>query len=176
MHASVPTALMMALALGACSRPASTNEARGDNLAQAEDGNIAANEAEPTIGGDGSDIVLSSLTPAEVGSAKLQGELGCSFTATGGDILLIAKGNVGSKDPAFGIVKVGDYVEQVATPGGYDAMINGATFGGKGKTIRIALTGPAIGSGESPPRPASLTYDRTDGAQRSFAGQWTCGP
>ena len=177
MHPSLPVALIAALALSACSRGApTTNNATEANLTEPANGNDVSNVTEPTIGGDGSQIVLSSLSPAEISAAKLQGELGCSFTGSGGDMLLIAKGNVGSNDPAFGVVKVGDYVEQVATPGGYDAMIDGATFGGKGKTIRIALTGPAIGSGESPPRPATLTYDRMDGAQRSFAGQWTCGP
>ncbi|RVT89388.1 hypothetical protein [Sphingomonas crocodyli] len=177
MNPSLPTALMLALTLGACSSPAPNgDQSRADNVAEAESGNTALNEAEPTIGGDGSEIVLSSLSSADITKAKLRGELGCSFASADGGTLLIAKGHVGSDDPAFGIVKVGDYVEQVATPGGYDHMIDGATFGGKGKTIRIALTGPAIGSGESPPRPATLTYDRADGAQRGIAGQWTCGP
>ena len=177
MHPSLPAVLMMTLALGACSRPAPTaNETQVDNGASADDGNGTLNETEPTIGGDGSQIVLSPLSPAEIDKAKLQGELACSFTSSSSEMLLIAKGNIGSNDPAFGVVKVGDYVEQVVSPGGYDGMIGGATFGGKGKTIRVAMTGPAMGGGESPPRPATLTYDRADGAQRSFAGQWTCGP
>jgi hypothetical protein len=71
---------------------------------------------------------------------------------------------------------VGDYVERVAAPGGFDGMLKGAVFTGAGKTIRIMLTGPAIGGGESPPRPATLTYDRADGASRTIAGRWTCGP
>jgi len=40
----------------------------------------------------------------------------------------------------------------------------------------IADTGPAEGGAESPPRPATLTYQRADGASRVFQGLWTCGP
>ena len=74
------------------------------------------------------------------------------------------------------MVKVGSYVEAVAAPGGYDAMLEGVTFTGAGKTLRITPTGPATVGGESPPRPATLTYDRADGARRDFDGQWQCGP
>lgn len=45
-----------------------------------------------------------------------------------------------------------------------------------GLELRVALTGPAQGEGESPPRPATLTADRADGARRVFAGLWQCGP
>ncbi|MFC3713772.1 hypothetical protein ACFOMD_14440 [Sphingoaurantiacus capsulatus] len=130
----------------------------------------------PTTGGDGSEIILTPLTGAEIEEADLQGELGCSFATAGAAPLLIAMGNVASKEPAFGLIKIGDYVERVAAPGGFDGMLKGATFSGRGTTIRIALTGPATGGGESPPSPATLTFDRMDGAQRVFAGRWSCGP
>lgn len=55
-------------------------------------------------------------------------------------------------------------------------MLRGTLFSGKGKTITIEVTGPATGGGESPPNPATLTYDRADGAKRQFIGQWQCGP
>lgn len=129
-----------------------------------------------TVGGDGSPIALSPLSPAEIEAARLPGELGCSFQASAGGPLLVAMGNVASREPALGVVKVGSYVERVAAPGGFDAMLKGATFSGAGKTVRIDLTGPAIGGGESPPRPATLTYDRADGARRTFPGRWSCGP
>ena len=130
-----------------------------------------------TVGGDGSAIQLSALSAADRQANPLQGELGCGFDASGGGgPLLIAMGVVASRDPAFGLVKVGDYVERVAAPGGFDGMLKGATFSGAGKTVTIAVTGPARGGGESPPRPATLTYDRADGARRVFEGDWTCGP
>lgn len=128
-----------------------------------------------TVGGDGSAIELSPLTAEDVDSAVLPGELGCSFS-TQDTALLLAKGDVASDEPGRGVVKVGSYVEPVAAPGGFDAMLAGATFTGAGKTVRIDVTGPAIGGGESPPRAATLTYDRADGARRSYAGQWQCGP
>jgi hypothetical protein len=186
---------MMALvfACAACSgAPDAGNEnARGDPANA-----IAANYAEAspnipdapigvsnsaTIGGDGSEIRLDPLAPVDLADASLPGELGCTFSSPGLSPgvfvpLLVAKGNVASRDAAIGIVKVAGYVERVAARGGFDAMAKGTTFTGKGKTIGIALTGPATGGGESPSRPATLTYDRADGAKRSFAGTWQCGP
>lgn len=130
----------------------------------------------PTVGGDGSEIVLGALSQGDIEANALDGELACAFSTPEASPLLLAKGNVGSKDPAFGLVKVGTYVERVAAPGGFDAMLKGAVFSGQGKTIRIKLTGPATAGGESPPRPATLTYERGDGASRTLAGRWECGP
>jgi len=128
-----------------------------------------------TVGGDGSQIRLTPLSEKDMAGATLSGELACSF-GRGRDTLLLAKGDVGSKERAWGVIKVGDYVEQVSAPGGYDGMLRDATFAGKGTTLKLALTGPATGGGESPPRPATLTYLRADGASRLFRGNWTCGP
>jgi hypothetical protein len=182
-------ALLATIALAGCSSPggnttnmverdASVTEAVTMNetvtLAPETPGNVEGG----TIGGDGSEVVLSSLSAGDLETAKLEGELGCSFTTAISDApLLIAKGNVGSKESAWGVVKVGDYVEQVSAGGGFNAMVRGVTFAGKGKSIRIAPTGEkASGGGESPPVPATLTYDRMDGAKREIEGFWTCGP
>ncbi len=129
-----------------------------------------------TVGGDGSQIRLDALTPADVEGARLTGELGCSFSTPEASPLLLAMGDVASKDAAQGVVKVAGYVERIGAPGGFDGMLKGATFSGAGKTIRIAVTGPAAGGGESPPSPATLTYERMDGASRTWIGSWTCGP
>ena len=128
-----------------------------------------------TVGGDGSEIQLSALTPADMQANATQGELACGFAADGAT-LLTAQGFVASKDAAQGLVKVTGYVERVAAPGGFDGMLKGATFTGAGKTVVIAVTGPATGGGESPPSPATLTYQRADGASRVIPGTWTCGP
>lgn len=135
-----------------------------------------APENSATVGGDGSRIVLTPLDAADIDEARLPGELACSFSVDGQGVLLLAKGDVASDEPGRGVVKVGDHVEMVAAPGGFDAMLNGTRFSGQGKTVTIAVTGPAVGGGESPPRPATLTYDRADGARRDLAGQWQCGP
>ncbi|MBU4612532.1 hypothetical protein IMZ29_18870 [Achromobacter sp. GG226] len=129
-----------------------------------------------TVGGDGSDIQLDPLSEADVRDAALPGELACSFATDKTAPLLLASGNVGGDDPAQGIVKVSGYVERIGAPGGFNAITDGATFNGKGKTIEIALTGEATGGGESPPRPATLTYQRADGASRAIEGMWQCGP
>jgi hypothetical protein len=132
--------------------------------------------SEQTRGGDGSEITLNALTEGDMGEANLAGELGCSFTTADGEVLLIAMGNVASSDAAQGVVKVAGYVERVSAPGGFDGMTKSPTFSGKGKTVHIELTGEPTEGGESPPRPATLTYDRADGAQRDWQGEWRCGP
>lgn len=182
--------LLACSALAACSSPESNttnvverdisitevtirNEATTVPVAEAP-----ANASGATIGGDGSEIVLSPLTAADVEGAKLEGELACSFaTSAGVAPLLIGKANVGVNETAWSVVKVGDYVEPLSAGGGFNAMVRGVTFSGKGKSIRIAPTGEkAAGGGESPPVPATLTYDRMDGARRTIEGLWTCGP
>lgn len=130
-----------------------------------------------TVGGDGSAITLSPLTAADIEGASLAGELACAFSTTPGGVpLLLARSDVASDVPARGLVKVGDYVEPVAAPGGFDGILRGAKFSGAGKVVLVEPTGPATAGGESPPRPATLTYHRADGARRTFAGQWQCGP
>lgn len=135
-----------------------------------------APEPTATIGGDGSEIVLNPVTAADLQGVTLEGELACSFTIGGSGPLIIARGDASSSNPAFGVIKVGDYVERIAAPGGYDGMLKGATFNGQGKTVTIAVADPAQGGGESPPGPATLTYHRADGARRVYPGAWTCGP
>lgn len=129
-----------------------------------------------TIGGDGSPIELDTLTEGDLSGAILSGELACNFSVGDDAPLLLAMGAVASDEPAQGIVKVSGYVEPIRAPGGFDGMLRGATFTGQGKTIVIEVTGAAIGGGESPPVPATLAYQRADGAIRTFDGRWQCGP
>lgn len=169
-----------ALALGACSdQTTQTPSAPASPAVGSEIRTPATPLPAPapaqTIGGDGSEIQLSALTSADLQANPIEGELACGFTAEGA-ALLTAQGHVASRAAAQGLVKVTGYVERIAAPGGFDGMLKGATFTGAGKTILIALTGPATGGGESPPRPATLTYQRADGASRVFTGTWTCGP
>lgn len=168
------------LALAACSQQKAEDQAAAPPApAPATTETAAAAPTAPaagaTVGGDGSEIRLSDLTEADLEANPLSGELACGFAADGAT-LLTAKGVVASKDPAFGLVKVGDYVERVAAPGGFDGMLKGAKFSGAGKTVIVAVTGPPERGGESPPTPATLTYQRADGAERVYAGTWTCGP
>lgn len=130
----------------------------------------------PPPSGEGSAIRLSALSAADMDAQPLAGELGCSFSTDTAAPLLIAKGNVASRDPAQGLVKVSGSVARISAPGGFDGMPRGAVFTGQDKTIRITLTGPAAGGGESPPSPATLTYERPDGGRLTLAGRWECGP
>ncbi|MES2723692.1 MAG: hypothetical protein V4656_11125 [Pseudomonadota bacterium] len=176
-------AALVALALAACSPQPAATPSEPAPAAPIAPGVPAAPPETPnpepaaTVGGDGSAITLNPLSSADLQSANLQGELGCSFSTPAASPLLVAMGVVASKEPAQGVVKVGDYVERVATPGGFDAMSKGAVFTGQGKSVTIARTGAApVGGGESPGYPATLTYDRADGAKLTLAGLWTCGP
>ncbi|MBO9696587.1 MAG: hypothetical protein J7499_10355 [Sphingopyxis sp.] len=181
-------ATALSLALVACSRPAETEKAPTASY----DGEVApegkATEPAvpairptdvPTRGGDGSPIELAALTEADVHGARLNGELACSFAVDEvAQPILLAQGDAASADPSRGIVKAGGggAIEAISANGGFDAMAKGTKFFGKGLQLRVALVGPAQGGGESPPRPATLTADRADGAQRVFAGLWRCGP
>lgn len=129
-----------------------------------------------TVGGDGSPIALEALTPDDVAAANLGGELGCAFIDDDGASLLHAMGVVASDEPALGIVRIAGVVATVRAPGGYDGMLTDPVWSAPGMTIRISVTGTAQGGGESPPRPATLTVLRADGATRDVDGQWQCGP
>jgi len=174
---TLAASLTVGLLLTACSR-ADTPEAAPAPAQPMSTAPAAPAPASPgaTVGGDGSDIQLDTLSEADLREAALPGELACSFAASKDTPLLVAAGNVGGDDPAQGIVKVSGYVERIGAPGGFNAMTDGTTFNGKGKTIEITMTGAASGGGESPPRPATLTYQRADGASRAIDGMWQCGP
>lgn len=132
-------------------------------------------QTQATVGG-GSAIPLSALSAADLEAAPLAGELGCSFSTDAASPLLVAKGDVASGDASQGLVKVINTVERISAPGGFDGMLKGAEFTAAGMTIRITPTGPAAGGGESPPRPATLTWAPADGESRTVAGRWECGP
>lgn len=138
----------------------------------------------PTIGGDGSAIVLTRLSDGDIRQAtNLDGELGCTFTRTaGGPALLVAMADVAGSEgaaPGRGLIKIGDVVEQITATGGggFSAMAESGEFAAKGLTIDIDETGEEPASGhESPPMPARMEVQRADGASRTLAGFWTCGP
>lgn len=176
------SASVIAFALASCSSPANNETAKASAGSSSDTVTDAGPPAikpadEPTRGGDGTPIELAALGDGDLNGASLKGELGCNFaTIAAAPPILIAKGNVASQEPARGIVKISDRIASIAAPGGYDAMADGANFFTEGLQLRIALTGVAEGGGESPPRPATLTLNRADGARRVIAGLWQCGP
>jgi hypothetical protein len=198
LQGAIAMVLISGALLAACSptpTPAPSQEAaEGAATAPVQDAQVQPAEPSPaaeaatpapaagdTVGGDGSQIQLDALSERDISDAELSGELACSFSTGDASPLLHATGVVSSSEAAQGVVKVSGYVESIRASGGFNGISNGATFTGQGKTIEIALTGmaltgPAIGGGESPPRPATLTYQRADGASRVFDGRWQCGP
>ncbi|BBC70921.1 conserved hypothetical protein [Altererythrobacter sp. B11] len=158
-----------ALAIAACSPAADEPEPEAEASATPAAGGMA-----------GSPIELTPLTPQDVADADLKGELGCSFTAENGDMLLLAMGNVAdAKGHALGLAKRADAPQLLTSTeaGGYDPLPDGTSFTGSDMSYEVALTSTtAAGEGESPPFPAELRLNRQDGAMLTIPGRWTCGP
>lgn len=125
--------------------------------------------------------VVVPLLPQQIAAAELGGELGCTFTVPDQPgPLLVASGMVADPEGTAQAVGGGDGVPlrmEAVEHGGFDRMINGAEFSGKGFRYAVKLTGePAVQGGESPPRPARLTVTAPWGARTVLPGAWTCGP
>lgn len=174
--ARIPHAIAMAVIAGALLAGCSPSEQAAADPPMAEEPATPTSSTDATVGGDGSNIQLDELTESDLEDAALSGELACSFSTGNTQPILFAMGIVASDEPAQGIVKVSGYVERIGAPGGFEGITDNPTFTGQGKTIEIAATGPASEGGESLPRPATLTYQRADGASRTFDGRWQCGP
>jgi len=140
----------------------------------------SAATAPPTKGGDGSAINLMELTEQDFAANPLEGELACSFAAHENAPLLVARGNADDEaGRSQALARIGSDVQRLMAlaPGGFDAMIVGARFGGPGMTYTITLDrSEASPGGESPANPARLLLQRADGAEQTIPGTWTCGP
>ena len=70
------------------------------------------------------------------------------------------------------------YTEMLANgrAGGFNDLLDGITLTGKGLTLRIARGDEESTGDESARHAATLTVQRADGAERTYAGTWTCGP
>lgn len=140
----------------------------------------AGSTTSPTTGGDGSAIMLSQLDQADIEANPIEGELACSFSPDGSDgLYILARGFVADDSRAQGLVKIGDHVQRIVSSedGGYDGMIDGASFGSQGITMEVTLTSDeGVGRFEAPVMPAQLLLQRGDGTERVISGTWTCGP
>ena len=131
-----------------------------------------------TIGGDGSQIMLEGLVPAQVESVDLPGELACSFTDIDGAVLLLARADVLPDGTVRGVVNNHDHAELLGNgrAGGFDDLADGITLSGKGLTLVLAR-GESVSTGdESTRHVATLKAQRADGAERTWTGALTCGP
>lgn len=174
-------AVLALLALGACqnsSPPPSDATGRMDQA-----GEIAAPvtpRSMPTpdpeaVAGDRID--LRPMTSADLVANPLDGELGCSFVASGGSgALLIASGVVAVGTTIRGIVKPGDDVERVGAAGDYGALARGLSLTGRGIDVTLTRGAAHDDATEQTTHDATLQIERADGSRRSYAGTWTCGP
>lgn len=175
-------ALGAALALAACAAEEGADNAAAIEAVPAGESVAGPAATGPAQVGEGSQIRLDALTPAEIAQADLAGELGCSFVRGGRDLpLLVAMGFVGDADGrAQAVAKAGGHIEHLRArePGGFDVLPRGASFVGRGMTYIVAPAGqggrPA--GGESPPLAAELLLHRADGAELVITGRWVCGP
>ncbi len=125
----------------------------------------------------GASTKLAPLSEQDITGAKLPGELVCSFSVAGNAYLHVA-GNVASTADAQGVAKLGDRVEAIQAPDGFDGMLHGTTFKGDRLAIEVKLNGDAEGGGggESPHHAATATYLLEDNPSRTLEGRWQCGP
>lgn len=121
------------------------------------------------------ELALAPLQTADM-QGRLGGELGCSFTADGGQ-LLVASGIVASQTPSEAVMKLdGVVVEMDATaPGGFDTLEDGETFAGGGVNAAVT-TSAAIETGTEEVRHSATLTVTTAGGERAYEGAWTCGP
>ena len=124
---------------------------------------------------------LSPLSEQDISAHPLKGELICAF-AVGRKTLLYAAGNVATLDDSDGIVKFGDEVMRIRSPGGFDTMLRGTSFKGEKLVLEVKLAEhvdqpeKAGSDGATSYPPSTLTYIRGSGPSRSVEGRWECGP
>jgi len=131
-----------------------------------------------TRGGDGSPIGLLPLSAEQLEGANLSGELACSFADANAATLLVARADVVPDGMVLGVVNHNGYVETLANgrAGGFSDLLDGIVLLGKGLTLRLARGAATPTGNESTRHAATLTAQRADGAERGYAGTWTCGP
>lgn len=156
---------VVAIALSACSQPVTeANDTITLPVVNFAGGSVA--RTDPV-----------ALTAKDIAGAELSGELACGFADRSGDTLLYASGNVQSAEDAVGLVKIAGELERLTVPGGFNALVSGPTLAGAGSTVTVRLLDSrAPSGGESPPRPASMTWGGAGKASSSINGTWTCGP
>jgi hypothetical protein len=165
-----PILLVLPLLLAACSGgPPADNVQGAVREAGPGAGGDVAGPVRKTAGGDRSQITLAALQPEDI--ETIDGELGCSFVEReDGPTVLIGRADVGKDARAYAAVRNGGVLETLSAPGGFGAMENGASFVGKGLTIRIAPLAKVATGHEGTAQRATLTVQRADGAERRLDG------
>ena len=121
---------------------------------------------------------VQSMTYDEF-SPLIESGLGCSFSAAD-DTLLVATAAMGEAVVAKGVVKLGGEPQVVTAQesGGYDALVDGATFsddGGLSITITRTSEEGTPGEIETTSWPAEMVAGKSGQAPSSYTGFWACG-
>lgn len=120
------------------------------------------------------------LGAGDLANIIMNGELGCAFALEKkSPVLLIARGNVHSDEPAEGAIKIAGRVIPLKSREmeGFDGLSDGTTFEGPTVTVKVErLSAVPLGDGESPPYPAKMMLSGESGVENAMEGLWTCGP
>lgn len=159
---------LAALAVSGCS-------GTGENATEGASNETAVPIDNVAVAGPGNEA-LAPLTAHDIAVADLPGELACGFADRSQKTLLYASGDVQTEDDAVGVVKIGRSIERLTASGGFNALVQGPTLSGSIGTVSIQISDGPAASGESPPRPATVTLVRPGEGDVSIDGTWTCGP
>lgn len=121
-------------------------------------------------------IELGALQPPDI-EGQLEGELRCGFADGDGQPLMIASANVGESEPIAALVKVAGVVETLTVgSGGYDRMVDGASYTGNGLIASITPQGEDMTPGEGLTWRAVFRLENATGDALDLDGVWSCGP
>ncbi len=158
-------------ALAACTAedaapPAAETPATGTPAAEAPP---ASNEPEPDA------PVLTALQPGDADG--LEGELACSFTASGESRpMLAARSFAGGDFPVQAAVRTADGVVMLdGGTGGFGSILEGGAYSGGGVTARVATQGDDTAAHEGSVYMATLDAS-TPAGDAAWDGEWSCGP
>ena len=159
---SLCLALVPMLALAACSPAA-------DEKPEAEEAPAAAPSAP-----------RAALTAEDIEGAQLAGELSCSFSERGMRApVLVASADVNDAARPVGVLKLGPSTLRLesADVGGFNAMVEGASFTSGDLTARVVVTSDEpLDDSEAPPLAAVLEIGSEALGSQRIEGQWACGP
>lgn len=173
--------LFAAAALSACNSSPDAETAPSDTDGVEAPSDLAGPATDETDGAaaETEPINLTPLNDMQIGSAALQGELGCSFVRDGEThSILVAKADVVPDGDILGVIALSGQPERIANvnAGGFSDMDGGVSLASGNMTVAVEATGTDESQLENSVRTATLTAKRADGETRVYEGKWTCGP
>jgi hypothetical protein len=122
----------------------------------------------------------AALTAEDVEGAQLAGELSCAFSESGMRApVLVASADVDAAARPVGVLKLGPSTLRLesADAGGFNGMVEGASFASGDLTARVAVTSDEpVDDSEAPPLAAVLEIGSEALGSQRIEGLWACGP